>query len=328
LTSTDDLDSAAAGALVTETDVGDLVQPEPDRRRGPRWKAAIGLAGLVGLAIAAFTSVDDAREQALPGWQPLLAAGFVQIMSVMLSAQAWVSLFPPDADHRQLARGLYTSQLTKYLPAGGIMQAASQVALSSEPGGVAFAALRLPVFSLCSVVAASTVASFLALSGDIPTWGRLAAGATLLTLVVLHRRVLVLVLRTARRFIRRLPEPTALPPQPAILRCYAFALLNMITYAGAFVILLGDLADIDPLRTGAALGAGWAAGYLVVPLPSGLGVREAVLRVALPGVAIGSLLGASLAHRLLGLCAEGLLAGTAHLRASLRRSADRRSERS
>jgi hypothetical protein len=308
---------------LSETDVGDLIPPEPQGGRGARWKAVIGLAGLIGLAVAAFTSVDDARSQALPGWGPLLLAGGVQIVSVAFSAQAWVSLFPPDADRRMLTRGLYTSQLTKYLPAGGFVQVASQVALSSEPGGLALAALRLPVFSMCSVVAAATTGSLLALSDDLPTWGRVAAGAALLTVVVLDRRVLARVLGAARRFISRLPEPTALPSQAAILRCYGFALLNMVTYAGAFVLLLGDLADVDPLRVGAALGAGWAAGYLVLPLPSGLGVREGVLKVALPGIAIGSLLGASLAHRLLGLVAEGLLAGQAHLRSSLTRRAER-----
>jgi uncharacterized membrane protein YbhN (UPF0104 family) len=265
------------------------------------------------------STANDAGEQALPGLVPLAVAFLVQVSSIVFSARGWVALFPPDADRRMIARGLYTSQLTKYLPAGGFMQVASQVALSSGQGGMATAALRLPVFSMCSIVAAATTGAFMAFSDDVPTWGRVAAGAALVTLVLLDRRVLALALRAARRLVKRLPEATSLPPQRAILVCYGFCLLNMVTYAAAFVILLGDMADIEPLRVGAALGAGWAAGYLVLPLPSGLGVREGVLKLALPGVAVGSLLGASFAHRLLGLLAEGLLAGQAHLRERLAR---------
>lgn len=308
---------------MSESDVGDLVPPTSRTQRASRWRAVIGLAGLVGLAVAAFTSVDDVREQALPGWGPLLAAGAIQVVSVAIVARAWVALFPPDADRRLLARALYTSQLTKYLPAGGFMQVASQVTLSSETGGLAAAALRLPVFSMCTVVAAMTIGSLLAVSGEVPLWGRVLAGAGLLSLLALDRRILARVLHTARRVISRLPEPTALPPQGAILRCFGLLLLNTVCYAAAFVILLGDLADIEPVTVAAALAAGWAAGYLVLPVPSGLGVREGVLRVALPGVAIGSLLGASLAHRLLGLAAEGILSGQAHLRAALGRRAER-----
>ena len=63
------------------------------------------------------------------------------------------------------------------------------------------------------------------------------------------------------------------------------------------------------------MAAAWTAGYLVVPLPGGLGVREAVIVAALPEVSAGPLLAVSVAHRLLGLTAEAVLAGTAHLRA-------------
>ena len=69
------------------------------------------------------------------------------------------------------------------------------------------------------------------------------------------------------------------------------------------------------VTTAAALCAGWAAGYLVLFIPSGLGVREAVLLAALPNLAAAPLLAASVAHRLLGLLAEAVLAGATQLRA-------------
>jgi hypothetical protein len=278
---------------------------------GPRWKPLLGLLGIVGLAIAAFSTVDDARE-ALPRPGPVAVALALQVVAVVFVARAWIALFPPTADRALLARGLYTSQLTKYLPAGGFVQAASQVTLSRHEGVVS-AALRLPVFSACAVVAAATVSSGLVFDTDLPGWARMVAGLGLATVVLLDRRVLQGALRIARRMIRRLPEPDSMPTQPAIIRCYAALLVNQLAYSLAFALLLGDISDVPLATSMAAFCGGWVLGYLALPLPSGIGLREAVLVAALPGVG-GSVLAASVAHRLIGFVAEASLATTAQLR--------------
>lgn len=300
---------------MSDTDAADLVGPEPPPRRRVRWRAVIMLLGLVGLVIAAVSSVDDVREQALPDAWALALALVLQFVAMTMSAQAWVALFPPGIDRRVLTGGLYTSQLTKYLPAGGFVQAASQVALSTPTdGGLGVAALRLPVFSLCTVVAGATVSSVLVFDPDLAPWARALAACGVLALLLLHRAVLAAALRTARRLVHRLPEPDLLPPQRAILHCWAFALGNIAAYSGAFAVLAGDLDDVPSLWAAAAFAAGWSAGYVVLPLPSGLGVREAVIVGVLPGLPAGSLIAASVAHRLTGFVAEAVLAGAATLR--------------
>ena len=299
---------------MTETDAGDLVPQGPEPARPRRWQAVVGLVGLAAVAIATVTTVDDARGKALPGPWALAAALVVHVCALIFIGRAWVALFPPEADRRALASSLYTSQLTKYLPAGGLVQAASQVALSAQTSGVGSAALRLPVFSLCAVAAAATLAAPLAFSSSLPAWARALAGLGLLVLLLLDRRLLGWVLRTARRVVHRLPDAADLPPQRAILTSYGFALANMATYAAAFTILLDDVTDVDPLLAAAALCAAWVIGYIVIPLPSGLGVREVVLVAALPALAAGPLLAASLAHRLLAIGAEAGLAGVTRLR--------------
>ncbi len=308
---------------MTEVDASDLVVPEAPAegrpRRRVRWKALIGLAGFVGLGIAAYTGVGDARQQSLPGPGPLIAALALQMAALVCGAWGWVALFPPTANRAALRTGLYTSQLTKYLPAGGFVQAASQVALSSDDTGMAVAALRLPVFTLCQVVAALTLGSAVALNGDLPPWARLLALLGLAMVFVLDRRLLAALLRLARRMIKRLPEPTDLPPQRAIIVCYVCCLGNMAAFSAAFVILLHDLTPVRPLAAGAAMAAGWAAGFLVVFLPSGLGLREAVVLAAVPALGTGPLLAASVAHRLAGFVAEASLTGTSHLRNALHR---------
>jgi hypothetical protein len=300
---------------VTETDVGDLAPPEPGKRRRPRWKGLIGLAGLAGLAIAAFTTAREAGGQALPSTGALLAALLLQVVALMFGARSWVALFPHSADRRALAAGLYASQLTKYLPAGGFVQVASQVALASEHSSGTSAALRLPVFSLNTVVAGASVGSLLVFDTELPGWGRALAACGILSLGLLHRSIMATALHLVRRVISRVPDPEDLPPQRAILTSFGFSLGNVLAFSVAFTVLLSDLTDVDPVMATAALCAGWAAGYLVIFIPSGLGVREAVLLAALPSVPTATLLTASVAHRLLGLVAEAGLAGMTQIRA-------------
>jgi len=305
---------------VTELDAGDLVPPEAGRGRRPVWQPLIGLVGLAGLAVAAAGSIDDVREQELPGAPALVAALGLHMIALMFAGRAWVALFPPDADRRQLTRGLYTSQLAKYLPAGGVLQAAGQVAMSGQDGKFGGAALRLPVFSLCLIAGGATLGSGLVFATDLPGWARGLAALGLLAPLLLDRRILATVLRLLRRRVRRLPEPSSLPPQRSIIHAYLFGLGNLTAYGAAFAVLLINVTDVNPFVTGAALCAAWVVGYLVVPLPSGMGVREAVLVAALPSLTTGALLAASVAHRVLGILAEAALAGTAQWRARRDRS--------
>lgn len=307
---------------MTELDAHDLLppepQPEPGRGRWRRWQPLIGLVGLAGLAVAAASSIDDVREQELPGVPALVVALVLHMVALSFAGRAWVALFPPAADRRQLTSGLYTSQLTKYLPAGGILQAASQVAMSGQDGKFGGAALRLPVFSLCLVAAGATLGSGLVFATDLPGWARALAALGLLAPIVLDRRILAAVLRLLRRRVPRLPEPNSLPPQRSIVHAYLYGLGNLSAYGAAFAVLLVNVTDVNPFVTAAALCAAWVVGYLVVPLPSGLGVREAVLIAALPSLTTAALLAASVAHRVLGIVAEAVMAGTAQWRARRR----------
>jgi uncharacterized membrane protein YbhN (UPF0104 family) len=308
--------------VVTEIDASDVVPPTPNRGFRLPWKAIIGLAGLAGLLIAAITTVDDARQQGLPGAWALVGALALHTVALIFQARGWVALFPRGVNRLDLSMALFTSQLTKYLPAGGLVQVASQVALSSEKGTVGRAALRMPVFVVCGLVAAVTLGSAVAVNSDLPAWSRWLAVAALALLAALDRRVLAAILRAVRRVISRVPEPEELPEQQAILVCFGWMLLNVAAFSVAFVILLGDLTDIDPLTAGAAIAASWAVGYAVVVVPSGMVVREAALLAALPALGAAPLLAASVAHRLVGFVAEASLSGVASIRA---RRARRRS---
>lgn len=271
---------------------------------------AILVAGLVALAVAAVRTVDDTRDQVLPSAGALAVAGGLALVAILASGRAWVTLFHDVLDNRgsraRFEAGYYLSQLTKYVPAGGVVQAASQVSLAAATGApLGRLAVAFPVSVVGTVAAGATLSAGVALAVELPGWVRALALVGLATPVLLHRRLLAAALRFARRFVRRVPAPDRLPSQRSILLYYGWALAAIGAMAGTFVVLLRSLTgEASPVIVFCAFALGWTLGFLVVPLPAGIGVREAILIAAIPEASAASVLAASLAHRLLGMCAE------------------------
>lgn len=266
--------------------------------------------GLAGLAVAVVGTVDDARDQVMPDPGALAVAAGLSLAAILTSGRAWVSLFHDTLDgrgHRIAFEGnYYVSQLTKYLPAGGAVQAASQVSLAASAGvPLGRVALAFPVSAVGSVAAGATLGAGLVLASELPGWARALALVGLAAPALLHRRFLAGVLGMVRRFVPRIPSPDQLPDQQSILRFYAWALASIASTATAYAVLLHALdAEPNPAVVLCVSAASWTIGFLALPLPAGIGVREAVLVAALPGVGAAPLLAASLAHRLLAIGAE------------------------
>jgi uncharacterized membrane protein YbhN (UPF0104 family) len=87
-------------------------------------------------------------------------------------------------------------------------------------------------------------------------------------------------------------------------------------------VALTGIAFAVLVRGGAAavcaFTAGWTIGYVLVPIPSGLGVREAVLIGLLP-IPTSLLLTAAIAHRVALMVAELLVAATVGVNGIVRR---------
>jgi glycosyltransferase 2 family protein len=279
-----------------------------NRRR--LFQTGVLVVGLTGLALTVASTLDDASEQVMPGPGALAAGAALALAAILTSGRAWVALFHEtlhDRGHRMRFEGnYYVSQLTKYLPAGGAVQAASQVSMASAAGvPLGRVALAFPVSAVGSIAAGATIGSGLALVSDLPAWARASSLLGLATPALLHRRFLAGVLEFGRRFVRRIPATDRLPSQRRILSFYAWAVVSMGCTAGAYTVLLQSLSDeASPGVVFVAYAMSWTVGFLAVPLPAGIGVREAVLVACLPGVGAAPLIAASLAHRLLGIGAE------------------------
>jgi len=268
------------------------------------------VVGLVGIALAISKTVDDAQEQVLPSFGAWVAAAVFALAAIAFSARAWVALFNDlmsSRGHRAALRStFYLAQLTKYLPVGGVAQAASQLGLAPSAGvPLRRAAVAFPVSAVCAVVAGATLGSPLVFDASLAGWARLLAGAGLLTLVFLHRGLMARVLDLARRVIHRIPSAEHLPTQRAIFVFYGWALLTIGCLCLAYTVLLASLhTGANVFTVFCAFAISWVIGFIAIPIPAGVGVREAVLLALLPGVGTAPLLAASLAMRLVTIATE------------------------
>ncbi|MGH9231486.1 MAG: lysylphosphatidylglycerol synthase domain-containing protein, partial [Acidimicrobiales bacterium] len=159
-------------------------------------------------------------------------------------------------------------------------------------------------------------------------WARALSLLGLATPALLHRRFLAGVLDVARRFVRRIPAADRLPSQRAILSFYAWAVVSIGCTAGAYTVLLRSLSEEAGSATVVvAYAMSWTIGFMAVPLPAGIGVREAVLVACLPAVGTAPLLAASLAHRLLAIGAELIAASGSKVAARARSLPDAPAQR-
>ena len=289
-----------------------------DHRRTIR--LVIFVLGIVGVAIVFRRALDDSRGQVLPDLPAMAIVGLLTISGIVMAARAWTGLFPPGHDRRALAGSLYASQLTKYLPAGGVVQAAGQVSMSVTAGATSgAAAVAAAVWAFTSVVGGCVLSAGLVFATSLPTWARALSLLGLLAPVLLHRRVLSAAMHLAHRVVGGCP--TRQPPDAATGAGRARVVVgNAVAGSVAYAVLLYALDDdISFATTVCAFALSWVVGFLVFPLPSGIGVREAVLVAIVPNAGPAALLGASLAQRLLVLASEVTLTVTNQVVARRRR---------
>jgi uncharacterized membrane protein YbhN (UPF0104 family) len=285
-----------------------VVLPAPGPSRSRRRWLQLGLlgVGLLGLALVVRQTIADAEDVSMPGAPELVVAFLLTWASLGCGARAWITLIGPPADPRLLAAALYQSQLVKYIPGGGVAQAAGQVTMTAMHDlPVRRVTLAYLVLGGTTVLACTTIGVGLAGVSSLPTWARALALLGLLSPLLLRRPFLANGLRVVRRRFARLPDPDDLPSQPALWRAWGWSLANQLLYAMGFVVLLRAVTpDITLLPALVGYVAAWLVGFLALPIPSGVGVREAVLVALIPGVTVAPLLAASLAQRLVAIAAE------------------------
>ncbi|HDL49106.1 MAG TPA: hypothetical protein ENH33_03990 [Actinobacteria bacterium] len=271
----------------------------------------LGLVAIGFLAVILARTWDDVVWQVqLSGWR-LGVAGVLLLAANGALARSWASLFGGEAARPQLVRGYFQALPAKYIP-GGWAQPIGQVGLAGEAGvGLGHATVAYPVQVLCLVVAGAAMGSGLFLARGVPPVLRWFAGAGLASVVLLWRRWMEFTLGAIGKVFKRGSWGDLLPPQSSIWRSFGWTALGLGFMALSFAgLLTGVSAGGFPAPLAmSAFAFAWLAGFLAVPFPAGVGVREGVLIAALAGAAPAPVvISIALIHRALQMVSELVLA--------------------
>lgn len=296
----------------------------PERRD---WKRALFssvflLAGGAGIAVALHRGWDRSG-----GLWPGTGRSFTSVLLAGVGlagfTMAWTEVAGARGHRLLLARSFLVSMLGRYVP-GGVWQAAGQVVFSLGTGLSArvlwsrYVGFSILMACAALVVVGATAPWFEAGPARVRPLLALGLGGALLA----DGRVARLVDRTLHRLSRRLLTRDALwspgSRQPAM----AWAAGGFVAYGAGFAVVVTALdPSADAVTATAAFVAAWLVGYVAVPVPAGLGVREAVLVLLLaPVVPTATVLAASIVYRVAGMVAEAVLAAGASLAVRLQPS--------
>lgn len=272
--------------------------------RGGWFRAGSFWVGFAGLAIASRHALSDieSSRHAIDNSSFAIAVALSSI-SALVFAKAWSAYL--GLPGKAFAADLHylSANFAKYVPLGPIVQLARQAQGAVEMGR----GIRVGAFlSVCLMMTIAGVAGALVGLGavigvDTSYW-------TLLGFVVVplaSRRAQVGVMRfaLARRFVG-IDGESELPPPNRHISAVGLVVVGLIAYGCAFSVLAASTVGQGGVAVGHAAVAAWLVGFLAIPIPGGLGLREATLAILLSGTPIATLVGFSVLHRLTILAGE------------------------
>jgi uncharacterized membrane protein YbhN (UPF0104 family) len=283
----------------------------PDRRRALAGAlgTAVGLAGLAfvaRLAIREGETIGALLSDAPPAWPGWLAAAWLAgLLGMAGIGWTWGAILrrlgaPLPAPG--VLRGYFVGQLGKYVPGGlwGVVGRGEWARRGGVPRPAAYASTLLSMAT--AYVAACTLALvFLPAAFRAPDRegaALLAVGVGALApvgLALLHPRVQRAAAGLAGRLTRRwaqrpVERPIELPELPwsASAGFVARQLPSWLLIAAAtLACAVGLGVDADPAAVVLATAVSWVVGFLTLPVPGGIGAREATFVALLGGLGGG-----------------------------------------
>jgi hypothetical protein len=284
-------------------------------------RVVVFVAVLAGLGYTVLTEWDSVRNtiRAL-SWKSLLAAQLTVLLGMCATVKVWQHLLAAMGTrvrYSAAAQVNFIGQLGKYLP-GSLWAFVMQTQLGKRyriPRARSLVALMLSAG--LTVVTGVSLASFAA--GQLShRWGPvswLLAFAPLLLLTIVPA-VLTRIANLALRLLRK-PRFDVHLVGIEVVQALLWSVLSWLLFGSQLWLLTGSLAKQS--LTGyavctAAIALAMSAGFLAFVLPSGVGVREAIIVAALaPLAAGGPALAIALTSRLLFTIADVLTAAVALL---------------
>ena len=251
------------------------------------------VCGFVALAVANNWSAVRDDLAAIP-LSAVVLSGAAGAVALLLGAAAWMTVLD-SLGHRMPAHdGLtvfFAGQLGKYAP-GSVWPAVIQAQLGQRNGVPRTQMVASYIVAVTLSLAAGGVVGLFALAGGLDgtvvaiAIGALLGGAALVALVLHERGLQRWARRLAERFGKSLP-PIEVSTRAALL-AGGLSVLSWLAFGvHAWLIARPLGADAsDLLVVTGAFALAFVVGVVVLPLPAGAGVREAVLILVL-GATLG-----------------------------------------
>lgn len=266
--------------------------------------------------------VVEAARGAGPGW---LAGGFVLgLLSMAVIALGWrraLALVGLPCSRREVLRWYFVGQLGKYVP-GGIWAVVGSAELAvgggaSRARGYGAMFLALGAAYLAGIVTVAALLPFdVGLLRGAPSVGALLLLIPLGVLAV-HPVVLGQVLALVRR-LSGVPIELEIPAWASSLRLvlgHVPAWLGIGLATWLVTQGLGAASSLFNVLLASILA--WVVGFLVVPVPGGLGVREAVFVATATSLSSGMAAAVAVVARVLFVLVDAAGAGVVLLLGSL-----------
>ncbi len=285
-----------------------------------RLRAAFLLVAVAFAALALASQWDEAGERV--GDLSVLHVGLAMLCaagSLLTSFLAWRETLAGLGDRLPIpasARVFYLGQLAKYVP-GSIWAIVGQMELAKVHGVRRERTATAGIVVLVISLAMGLLLGVLAVPALLDADSELYASSVLLLIplaVVLHPRVLTWLVQRGLRVLKRPPLDAPLTSR-TIWRVAAFSLLSN----GLLGLQIWQLAvdvggegwELLPLSIG-GYGLAAAISLVVIPLPAGAGLREAILVLLLaPSIGAASATLVAILARLLLTIADVAAAGLA-----------------
>ncbi len=288
--------------------------PEPPATGGALWRIpkAVRLLGGLAFTMAAvwfmWAAYRSGQERIGDFSMPSIPAMFVSGLAVAIALCAWTWIWGRLLGVRLSmmdVRGFLLGLVGKYIP-GGIWTPGAHVVVGTRKGSAQSAVLAVLRQAGIGILGAVAWIVPLSLVIDWPPALRFAAvaGVVLAWVVWLRFDIAGGVVRLRRGTGSATGNPLSWRLGLALLFAAA---LTFFMHGVGFGVLLGRPGIVV---AAAGYAVAWAVGYVALPFPAGLGVREAAL-IALLGHRYPSslLVATSVVFRLVTLATEGLLLG-------------------
>lgn len=278
--------------------------------------------------------IGDALDGASTGW--LAVALVLAAMGMVAIAVPWrraIRMLGDDMPMAQVVPRYFLGEIGKYLP-GGVWPILGRGELARRWGvrrAAAYGSVLLSLFALYLAAMFVAVAGLPSLLTGGDGTGPIAVLALLpLGLVVLHPRVLRLGVGVVERLARRQLD-LPIPPWRASVALVARYVPAWLAIGAATWAVARSLdPTVGVLEIGAAATLSWLVGFVLVPVPGGVGVREAAFVAAAGSLDPGIAAAVAVAARVIFVVVDagGAVIGSALIRATAVRSgqADRSEE--